>query len=293
MLLLGAIGLHCCISGVVMVKPKPSKLPNGIKTDASHVTVDNKTAENDTNTNDCKTIVVTLGPKTKNKQILLNVLENDVDAKTDYESDENCTEVVHIASNDVEKPIIVINKNNNKVESDTRTASLIVNTLKRFRTVLGSSILNDKAFVLFAFSQGFISLSQKTTHMFLPALAAELGYSDYQAAALLVIIGVSDTISRLLIGAFLGCKCLKPLLFTCWVLMIASFCIGISLQPFAFHYAMTAVTCSMIGIGFGSIVCQRPVIACELLGIEKLDNTVAFSVAIQGSMVLVGPAIGG
>ena len=309
MLILGAIGLHGVLSGIVMVNNKSQYRKKDIvisNPDTICVIQSNnfeliEDVNGEIGSKTCANTHQALQPSA-----ILNVTDKECSTNSDPYNVKptNCGQSTDLLSNNVNNgsspscDLILLKNNENSPspliqDQKCVTASSVSKKLKLVSSALGCSIWTDRRFVVFAFCQGFLSLSQTTSHMLVSALAVEMGYTVYEAASFLMFTGVSDTVARAFIGIFLDLNCLRPYRFLCWLLMLALFCIATFVKPFANHYVVMAIACIVSGMGSGSVICQRPVIAYELLGGEKLDSSVAFSIALQGSFVFVGPVIAG
>jgi hypothetical protein len=294
MLVLGGVGLNCLISGIVMKDHKPETLLfSTSRMEASAVPLVHKGDNlNVTCINECKPGVEDNMPQLRETK--LNVVNCDEKVRS-LENGESSTECLQELP---EKKLVISQQPANGVVAPVSVETAEVKSPSRSRlarcsAMFGCEIWTNRAFVLFAFCQGCLSMSQVTSHMLVSALAIEMDYSVNQAAWLLVITGISDTASRLISGFLLDLQCLRGYRFACWLLMLALYCCATFVKPFAPHYVVLAAACAVSGMGAGCIISQRPVIAYELLGSENLESSVGFSIAVQGSLVLIGPLIAG
>ena len=307
MLLLGAIGLHCIASGIVMVDNKshnkntvPHGLNNVCLTEGSSSIHEHIGTNIDESVNAARVCVTP--SEDQLLSMTVDITEKKIDVsyieQNDFESGKNTNkndsllmgENIDNSLKEVASEIRNTLLKQGGISSQILSASKV---LKLVSASCGCSVWMDKSFIAFAFCQGFLSLSQTTSHMLMSALAVDMGYTIYEAASFLVITGISDTISRMFVGLLLDWKYLRSHRYYCWLLMLALFCISTLIKPFADHYVIMAIACVTSGLGSGSIISQRPVIAYELLGREKLDSSVAFIIFLQGGLVLVGPVIAG
>jgi hypothetical protein len=346
LLLLGALSLHCCITGIVMVDAKRRDVSNttittttthaaaAAVTDGAKVKIEterrtrsnsgtnNYTDSPSDDTGDCgclqtidKFAEVRHAKQVRKSSTGLTITDQmDCEYETsngNYDSSENARLLVQaglhrdcsLCGEDINNCECDQNNNNNDGEKQQTLQSNNCGSglwkwvgckSKVTWSLLGCSVWFDKRFVMFALSQGLLSMSQKTSHLFLPVLAIEqLGQSKYAATSMLVVMGVADVASRVLTGLVMDWAGLRHHRFSYCLTMLALVSISTFAVPFSSHYAVLTVACVLNGIGFGSMVCQRSIVACELMGIDSLANTVAFSTAVQGCMVLVGPLVGG
>ena len=298
LLLLGSVGLHCCISGIVLVERKKSNLS---KPSVNDVTVDrhpsNVSSPSQSTANDLNHELIVPREVCRQTAIFTSAGASRALVQLDYKNI-SVMALKNGERQDLQKPPMLSGKDNNYChtrKTNIRLSATIASCrrgVRRISVLFGYSVWTDVKFVLFAFCLAFLNLSQRTSQLLLPALVLELGYSIDAAALLLIIIGVSDAATRLLTG-LLDLDCLKRYRFCCWLLMLVLFSATTFLLPFIGHFAIIAIACAVNAMGFGCIISQRSVIIYDLLGENRLDSNVAFSIALQGGLVLVGPFIGG
>lgn len=344
LLLLGALSLHCCITGIVMVDVERRDVSNTTVTitttaeaviDDAKVKMETERSRTRSNsganthidspsgdTGDCSCLQLIDKPaevrhtkqvrQSSTGLVITDQTECEYDTSNgNYDnSSDNARLLVQaglhrdcsLCGEDMNNCECNQNNNNNDGEKQALQSTDSGNGLWKWAgcqstvtwSLLGCSVWLDKRFVMFALSQGLLSMSQKTSHLFLPVLAIEqLGQSKYAATSMLVVMGVADVASRVLTGLVMDWAGLRHHRFSYCLTMLALVSISTFAVPFSSHYSALTVACVLNGIGFGSMVCQRSIVACELLGIDSLANTVAFSTAVQGCMVLVGPLVGG
>lgn len=79
-----------------------------------------------------------------------------------------------------------------------------------FKTLIDFSLLKDWAFVLFLVSNIFTNLGFNAPFLFIPDRALDYGIKGNRAAFLVSIVGIANTIGRILFGYLADLKWIKP-----------------------------------------------------------------------------------
>ncbi|KAL4221325.1 hypothetical protein ACF0H5_019586 [Mactra antiquata] len=151
------------------------------------------------------------------------------------------------------------------------------------------SVFKDIRFVTLCIATFIFTLP--SSGLFLPALAKSRGLTDIQAAGLLSVTAVSDTVSRVIAGFVLdlkGIRNLRPYIYNLmsFIQCIASFCF-----PSLHSFEQFAAICALQGFVGGTKAAQRNVVLVDILGVDKLSSSFAVLLSIQGVGTLIGPPI--
>ncbi|GAB0094066.1 monocarboxylate transporter 12 [Sergentomyia squamirostris] len=164
-------------------------------------------------------------------------------------------------------------------------------TKDTFREMLNFSILKDPVFILFVVSNFCTSIGFYVPYVFLAPQGEEQGLTKEETSYLLAIIGVANTIGRIVLGYFSD----KP-----WVnrLMVYNMCLTIcgvatALSIFCLDFFWLSTYSVVFGFTIGAYVGLTSVILVDLLGIEKLTNAFGLLLLFQGIASLVGPPLAG
>ena len=151
----------------------------------------------------------------------------------------------------------------------------------------------NHTFVCFALAMGFITTSYITAQMLLPDRAMFLGISQTQAAFLLSVVGMCDTVGRFLSGVVFDLPFVKP--HRRHVFTLALFLSGLTHLIFGFSrtYTMLMVGAVLHGSITSIVVSARAVIVVDLLGVKNLPSGLGMAVFAQGVGVFVGPLVAG
>ncbi|XP_071115560.1 monocarboxylate transporter 12-like [Haliotis cracherodii] len=159
--------------------------------------------------------------------------------------------------------------------------------------VLDLSLLKNLPFLFFCLSIVLFTMSFKSVFTFLPALAKSRGCTDIEAAVLLSIAGVLDTIGRILVGFILELKQVRrfrPYAYSgvLFVIALASF-----VCPALHAFWQFCIISGVYGAMTGAYVSQKGVVVVDILGIEKLSSSFGILLCFQGIGALIGPPLSG
>ncbi|CAK9831475.1 Monocarboxylate transporter 5 [Anthophora retusa] len=163
-----------------------------------------------------------------------------------------------------------------------------INTLQE---KLDISVLKDPVFILFTFSNFCTSIGFYVPYVYVLPQAEEQGINKKDASYLLAVIGIANTVGRIILGYVSD----KP-----WVnrLLIYNLCLticGIStiLSTFCTSFTSFILYSSMFGFTSGAYVGLTSVILVDLLGLNRLTNAFGQLLLFQGFASLLGPPIAG
>ncbi|XP_052790906.1 monocarboxylate transporter 12-like [Mya arenaria] len=155
------------------------------------------------------------------------------------------------------------------------------------------SLLKDFPFLSLCLAILLFTMSMMSTFVFLPPLAKSKGVSQIQAAYLVSIIGISDSVARFTSGFVLDMKRVKPYR----VLVYNGVMFGVGavsmVMPSLESFGAFAAFSVMYGILAGTYVAQKSVVVVDFLGLEKMASSFGLLLGFQGIGSLVGPTISG
>jgi len=180
-----------------------------------------------------------------------------------------------------------------------KTASqetLIVESGGGILTVLNEmmnlSLLEDPLFLLIGISNVFGMMGFYTPFVYLPALAANYdGISVEDAAFLVSVIGISNTIGRVLAGWMSDFSWVNSLVVTYTSLILAAICVFVI--PFCTTYGGFVTVALLFGFFVAAFVSVSSIVLVDLLGIDNLTNAFGILTLFRGSSSMVGPPIAG
>ncbi|XP_070177130.1 uncharacterized protein [Littorina saxatilis] len=161
------------------------------------------------------------------------------------------------------------------------------------KKLLDWTLLRDPAFLFYGFSICLFTVSLKSSLIFLPPLVKSKGVSDLNAAYLLSISGVLDTIGRITTGVVLELKHVRhfrPIVFNGFIFAI---CALLAAVPFLSTFVQFGVAFALFGFLTGAYVCQKSVVLVDLLGMDKLGSSFGLLIFFQGVGNFIGPPLSG
>jgi len=165
----------------------------------------------------------------------------------------------------------------------------IVSVLK---TMLNPTILKDPKFLLIGLSNLFGFLGFYVPFVYLPSMASSHeGISSDQAALLLSIIGISNTIGRIISGYMSDFAWVDSLFVVNCSLILSSVCV------FLFPLITTFPGFVVLGLFFGLFIAAyislTSIVLVDVMGIENLTSAFGLLTMFRGAASIVGPPIAG
>lgn len=164
-------------------------------------------------------------------------------------------------------------------------------TRDTFTEMMNFSLLKDWIFIIFAISNFCTSIGFNMPYVYVAAQAETLGLDSEQSSYLIAIIGIANTVGRIVLGYISD----KP-----WVnrLLIYNLCLTLcgvatALSPSCTDINSLGIYCATFGFTIGAYVGLTSVILVDLLGLNKLTNAFGLLLLFQGVASFIGPPIGG
>lgn len=160
-----------------------------------------------------------------------------------------------------------------------------------YKEMMDFGLLKDPVFILFTISNFCTSIGFNVPYVYIKDKALELGIPSGDASFLLSVVGIANTIGRVILGYISD----KPWLNRLWLYNGALTVCGLATAFSAFcdDYVSLIVYCASFGFTIGAYVGLTSVILVDLLGLEKLTNAFGLLLLFQGIASLVGPPIAG
>ncbi|XP_055371140.1 monocarboxylate transporter 14 [Condylostylus longicornis] len=198
-------------------------------------------------------------------------------------------ELTHYGSLRRSKPAILADEE--KVEHLLGCAACSQETRDTFKEMMDFSLFRDIIFILFVLSNFCTSIGFNIPYVYLAAQAEFLNLSSEQGSYLISIIGIANTVGRIILGYISD----KP-----WVnrLLVYNICLTIcglatTFSVFCVTFNTLAFYASVFGFTIGAYVGLTSVILVDLLGLDKLTNAFGLLLLFQGIASLVGPPFAG
>jgi len=203
---------------------------------------------------------------------LLNIPEYKKDPARFRASMVNCKEDV-VAKSENEKSKICCFKADTKILSQ----------------MLDFSLFKDPIFMMYATSNFLTSIGFNVPYVYTVDRAVLWGIDGKDAAFLLSVIGISNTVARLVLGWLSDRTWINRLYLYNLCLVICG--VSMALSPFMSSYYLQAVYCAIFGITSGAYVGLTSVVLVDLLGLDKLTNAFGLLLMFQGIASVMGPPV--
>lgn len=223
-------------------------------------------------------------------------------ASADSEKKQNGTEAKLLTSSTEDIAVVIFPK-----ETETSTFRENFNKFKQFfkksksdkekdkkkKPLLELSLLKDFPFFSLCLSILFFTSSMMSTYVFLPPLAKSSGVTELQAAYLVSIIGVCDSVARFTSGIVLDMKRVKK--FRLLAYNADMFCVVLVtvVMPSLYGFPAFAVAACFYGFFVGTYIAQKSVVVVDMLGYEKMTSSYGLLLGFQGMGALIGPTMSG
>ncbi|BFZ25543.1 hypothetical protein BsWGS_28582 [Bradybaena similaris] len=157
--------------------------------------------------------------------------------------------------------------------------------------MLDLSILKERSYWCVLLGNFFCMLGFYVPFVYVPDRAQELGISEDQAAFLISIIGITNTIGRVMTGVLINFLNLDCAAVTSGALLLAG--VVTVICPFCHTYPSLAAVSAIFGVCVAAYISLCSVLLCELLGVDSLTNAFGFVILFRGVACIMGPPIAG
>ncbi|KAL7644471.1 UNVERIFIED_CONTAM: hypothetical protein RMT77_005303 [Armadillidium vulgare] len=160
-----------------------------------------------------------------------------------------------------------------------------------FREMMDFSLLKNPCFLVVGIANMIGMLGFYTPFVYLPGAAIEKGIDKDSATLLVSIIGITNTIGRVLSGLIADIPKVDPL----WVNNLSIIFSGVCmfLTPFANSFGAFVAIAVFFGFFVSAYISLTSIILVDLLGLCSLTNAFGLLILFRGSASLVGPPIAG
>ncbi|XP_060518855.1 monocarboxylate transporter 12 [Cylas formicarius] len=164
-------------------------------------------------------------------------------------------------------------------------------TKDTLKEMLDFSLFKDPIFIIFSVSNLLTSIGFNIPYVYLVPKGMELGMSVEKAGILISIIGIANTVGRIVLGYISDKPWIDRLQVYNWSLAVCGAATFIS--AFCGSFATLASYSVIFGFTIGAYVGLTSVILVDLLGLEKLTNAFGLLLLFQGIASLIGPPLAG
>lgn len=164
----------------------------------------------------------------------------------------------------------------------------IVDTL---RDMLDFSILKDLPFVLICIGNLFAMVGFYVPFTYLVDHAMEQNIDKTKAAFLVSVIGITNTVGRILSGVIADVTKVDALIINNVALVLSA--VLLFLEPFCTTYPLLVLFAALYGLCVSAYISLTSIIICDLIGLEKLTNAFGILTLARGTSSIYGPPIAG
>lgn len=172
-----------------------------------------------------------------------------------------------------------------EMEDDTGIISVL-------KTMLNPALLKDPKFLLLGISNVFGFLGFYVPFVYLPSMASsQESISTDQAALLLSIIGISNTLGRIISGYMSDFRWVDSLFVVNCSLILSSVCVFIF--PFISTFPGFVVVGLLFGLFIAAYISLTSIVLVDVMGIENLTSAFGLLTMFRGASSIIGPPIAG
>lgn len=160
-----------------------------------------------------------------------------------------------------------------------------------FGEMMDFSLLKNPVFAVYGLSCFLCMFGFYIPFIYLPDCAILKGHPRDQAAFLLSIIGIANTVGRVLCGWVSDQPWADSLLINNLALIMAG--VATIASPFCVSYGLLGAYSCVFGLGIAVFVSLRSILMVELIGLHKLTNAFGLVTMCQGFSAFIGAPIAG
>lgn len=153
------------------------------------------------------------------------------------------------------------------------------------------SLFRDPIFLMYAISNFLTSIGFNVPYVYTVDRARGWDIDEKEAAFLLSIIGIANTLGRLFLGWLSDQRIINRLYLYNSCLVLCGVSMGLS--SFMTTYNWQIVYCAIFGVTSGAYVGLTSVVLVDLLGLDKLTNAFGLLLMFQGIASVIGPPFTG
>ncbi|XP_041373530.1 monocarboxylate transporter 14-like [Gigantopelta aegis] len=157
--------------------------------------------------------------------------------------------------------------------------------------MLNLHLFKNVTFLLICLGNILAMLGFYVPFVYLADRAIRLGIAENKAAFLLSVIGITNTIGRVLAGFLADLRKVDSLVINNIAMVILG--VGTMLAPLCDTYALFCVFAAVFGLCVAAYISLTSIILCDLLGLENLTNAFGLLTLARGISSAAGPPIAG
>ncbi len=128
-------------------------------------------------------------------------------------------------------------------------------------------------------------------YVYLPNMTFQRGIDNDSAAFIISLIGVSNTLGRVIVGAFVDLPWVSSLVVTNLSLIFSGVCLFAF--PFCTDYTSFVVVALLLGLFVSAFISLTSIVLVDLLGLDSLTSSFGMLVLCRGIASILGPPLAG
>lgn len=157
--------------------------------------------------------------------------------------------------------------------------------------MLNFALLKNKLFLLICLSNVLGMLGFYTPFVYLPNMAVLRGIPVEDANFLISIIGISNTVGRVLAGWISDFKWVNSQVVTILAILLSG--VSVFVLPFCNSYATFVTIALLFGLFVAAYISLTSIVLVDLLGLDNLTSAFGLLVLFRGVSSMVGPPVAG
>ncbi|GFR66029.1 monocarboxylate transporter [Elysia marginata] len=157
--------------------------------------------------------------------------------------------------------------------------------------VFDFSLLKSPTFLIYGWACFLCMAGFFVPFVYMPTHAIDLGLGSRNAAYLIAIIGITNTVGRVAVGFLSDQPWADCLLINNVALIIGG--VATMFVPFYSSYGQLAAYSSIFGLAVAVFVSLRSIIMVELMGLDRLTSAFGLVIMCQGISAFLGAPIAG
>ncbi|KAK7488006.1 hypothetical protein BaRGS_00020751 [Batillaria attramentaria] len=157
--------------------------------------------------------------------------------------------------------------------------------------MLDMSLLKDPGFLLICLGNVLAFLGFYVPFVYCVDFAQSMGIDSSSAAFIISVIGITNTVGRVMTGWLADMRRIDSLVIT----YVSIFICGIATAafPFCHSYGTLCVVAAIFGLSVAAFISLSSILICDLLGLEKLTNGFGLMTMFRGMAAMAGPPLAG
>lgn len=160
------------------------------------------------------------------------------------------------------------------------------------KEMVNVKLLFDPIFLLIGISNAIGMIGFYTPFVYLPSMAAQYdGISTEDAAFLVSVIGISNTVGRVLSGWISDFSWVNSLVVTNCAIILSA--LTVFLFPYCSSYTSLVIMALLFGFFVAAYISLTSIILVDLLGLDNLTSAFGLLTLFRGFSSMIGPPING